>query len=143
MPLVPVVLGVLVALGALVAPVALGELVVWASAPMGDAAKPNAAANPRRGRIFRRAPIFDSTPEVIFNLLDFSSLVILVRHLFTTLIRPEQATGEGFLAFTELRPIIPPPDLPHHRSRSSFSPRLRCPQVAFPAHMYLSPFWFA
>jgi hypothetical protein len=87
MPAVPLVLGALVALGALVVPV------VWASAPMGDTAKPNAAANPRRGRIFRRERIFDSTPEVIFNLLDFSNLLILVRHLFTTLIRPEQATG--------------------------------------------------
>jgi hypothetical protein len=140
MPLVPVVVGALVALGA---PAVLGGLVVWASVPMGETAKPNAAANPRRGRIFRREPIFDATPEVIFNLLDFSSLVILVRHLFTTLLRPKQATGGGLLAFTELRPIMPLPDLPHHRSRSSFSPRLPCPQVAFPTHMYLSPFWFA
>jgi hypothetical protein len=134
MPAVPLVLGALVALGA---------LVVWASAPMGDMAKPNAATNPRRGRIFRREPIFDSTPDVIFNLLDFSSLVISVRHLFTTLIRPEHATGGGLLAFTESRPITPLLDLPHHRSRSSFSPRLPRPQVAFPTHMYLSPFWFA
>jgi hypothetical protein len=137
MPLVPVVLGALVALGA---PVVLGGLVVWASAPMGDMAKPNAAANPRRGRIFRREPIFDSTPEVIFNLLDFSSLVILVRHLFTTLIRPEQATRGGLHGIAAY----------HASARSAASQvavvvlsAAAVPQVAVPARMYLSPFWFA
>jgi len=82
MPLVPVVLGALVALvalGALVAPVVLGGLVVWAAAPMGDTAKPNAAANPSSETILRRETIFDSTPEVILNLLDFSNPIILAR----------------------------------------------------------------
>ncbi len=49
MPVVPVVLGVLVV------PVVP---VVWPSAPMGDTAKPNAAANPRSETILRRETIF-------------------------------------------------------------------------------------
>jgi hypothetical protein len=72
-----------VVLGVLVAPVVLGVLVVpvvWASAPVGDTAKPNAAANPSSETILRRETILDSTSEVIFNLLDFSNPVILVRH---------------------------------------------------------------
>ena len=71
MPAVPLVLGVVVVL---VVPV------VWASALVGNTVKPNAAANPRSETILRRETIFDSTPEVIFNLLDFSNPVILVRH---------------------------------------------------------------
>ncbi len=65
MPAVPLVLGALVALGALVVPV------VWASAPMGDTAKPNAAANPRSETILRRETIFEPTSELMFNLLGF------------------------------------------------------------------------
>jgi hypothetical protein len=52
-PVVPVVLGV------------LGVLVVWASAPVGDTAKPNAAANPRSETILRRETVLDSTSEDI------------------------------------------------------------------------------
>ena len=66
MPVVPVVLGVLVVL---VVPV------VWASAPMGDTAKPNAAANPRSETILRRETIFVTTSEVIFGLLGFGHVV--------------------------------------------------------------------
>jgi hypothetical protein len=73
-PVVPVVLGV------------LGVLVVWASAPVGDTAKPNAAANPRSETILRRETIFDSTSEVTSNLLDFGDMVVLIWHLLPMLI---------------------------------------------------------
>jgi hypothetical protein len=53
MPAVPVVLVVLVV------------PVVWASAPVGDMAKPNAAANPRSETILRRETVLDSTSEDI------------------------------------------------------------------------------
>jgi len=56
MPAVPEVLGVL---GVLAVPV------VWASAPAGDTAKPNAAANPRSETILRRETVLDSTSEDI------------------------------------------------------------------------------
>jgi hypothetical protein len=49
--------------------------------------KPAAAVNPRKGKIFRRETILDSTSEVMVNLLDFEDTVILVWHLLTTLIR--------------------------------------------------------
>jgi hypothetical protein len=73
-PVVPVVLGV------------LGVPVVWASAPVGDTAKPNAAANPRSETILRRETIFDSTSEVTSNLLDFGDMVVLIWHLLPMLI---------------------------------------------------------
>ena len=78
--------------------VPVGVLVVWASAPMGDTTKPNAAANPRSETILRRETILDSTSEVIFNLLDFSDVVILVWHFLTTLIRTRGRPRGGFLS---------------------------------------------
>jgi hypothetical protein len=84
MPAVPLVLVVLVAL---VVPV------VWASALMGDTAKPNAAAKPRSETILRRATVLDATSEVIFNLLDFGDVVILGWHSLTTLTRIRPAPG--------------------------------------------------
>jgi hypothetical protein len=59
MPAVPVLL---------VVPVALVVPVVWASAPMGDTAKPNAAANPRSEIILRRETVLDLTSEDICDL---------------------------------------------------------------------------
>jgi hypothetical protein len=56
MPAVPVVL---------VVPVVPVVLVVWASAPVGDKVKPNAAANPRSETILRRETVLDSTSEDI------------------------------------------------------------------------------
>jgi hypothetical protein len=45
--------------------VVLVVLEVWASAPMGDTAKPTAAANPRSETILRRETVLDSTSEDI------------------------------------------------------------------------------
>jgi hypothetical protein len=60
--------------------------VVCASAAVYRRARPAAVANPRKGKIFRRETILDSTSEVMFNLLDFDDMVILVWHLLATLI---------------------------------------------------------
>ena len=84
MPVVPVVVSVVP-----VVPV------VWAPAPVGDTAKPNAAANPRSETTLRRETILDLISEVMFNLLDFDDMVALVWHLLTTLISvgPTQPRG--------------------------------------------------
>ena len=60
MPAVPLVLVVVV--------VPVGVLVVWASAPVGDTAKPIAAANPKSETILRRETILVTTSEDICNL---------------------------------------------------------------------------
>lgn len=97
MPAVPVV-GVLV-----VVVVPVGVLVVWASAPMGDTAKPNATANPRSATILRREAILALTSEVIFNLLGFSDVIILVWHrLYNANPNWRATAGAGSSASSEI-----------------------------------------
>jgi hypothetical protein len=110
-------------------PVVPVVLVVWASAPVGDTAKPNAAANPRSETILRRETIFDSTSEVIFNLLDFGDVVILVWHLLTTLIRTDQRDSrDGVVSLNGIADGNPAPGSSLSRCEHCLDHRVTPPQ---------------
>jgi hypothetical protein len=81
---------------------------VCASAAVYRKARPAAAANPKKGNILRRETIFDSTSEVMFNLLDFGDMLILFGTAFAADPNQTDATvGAGCSESWELRTIIP------------------------------------